>query len=355
MEKYIEKYWQHPRFYDIHLYLCFIFAFLGILVFGFSYFYASFGHINETGFWLLCFYAFSFCACSTFFIVASSQRNEKDIDERKDVIKGCWMWLCGFLPIVAGMTLWILYESSGYVLDYKLVVRPSPELTRELEFLTGKTFEEGFFDYSLEEQTVDMDLPGGHTANNIFVILTDPYYEHRLENDIRKYKMEAIVSNTQEKHAIELKVDWDSARFIGIEPTYKTNIFDRGTCHIVANFKPKVSGIFNVVGNGENREMVKKDLGAIPTFSIKNDKLYIDTRENGAAWRSFCAKHFKEDQPFSIDDLPAMDEGLIWSMKNQEIYILPMLLPALHEDIIAYYPVKRFILNFSLENFGRWI
>ncbi len=353
MEKYIEKYWQHPKFYAIHLYLCFIFAFLGILVFGFSYFYASFDRIKETGFYLLCFYAFSFCACSTFFIVAASQQHEKDIQERKDLIKGCWMWLCGFLPIVAGMTLWILYESSGYVLDYKLVVKPSPELTRELEFLTGKTFEEGFFDYSLDEQTVELKLTN-MTASSALLGIADPRFK-REEKDIRNYRYEAVVRKHGEEEKVLLDVDWDTARFVGAAPTFETSNFDRGTCHVVAGFSPELTDVVEVLGNGENPKEHKKDIGTIPTFSIKSNKLHIDTRDNGDAWTSFCSEHFKADQDFVLDGLPSMHESMTWAMDTREMNLLGLLLPTLHEDTIEYYPTKRFVLNFSLENFGRWI
>ena len=353
MEKYIEKYWQHPKFYAIHLYLCFIFAFLGILVFGFSYFYASFDRIKETGFYLLCFYAFSFCACSTFFIVAASQQHEKDIQERKDLIKGCWMWLCGFLPIVAGMTLWILYESSGYVLDYKLVVKPSPELTRELEFLTGKTFEEGFFDYSLDEQTVELKLTN-MTASSALLGIADPRFK-REEKDIRNYRYEAVVRKDGEEEKVLLDVDWDTARFVGIPPTAEASSFNRGTCYAVANYSPRISNAINVFGNGKNPKKPHKDSGRPHTYSLDNQKLRVNIGEVGAAWRRFCSNNFKISQSFSLEELPPMNEGLIWDISTSDLNIMGILLPTLHKDTIDYYPEKRFVLNFSLKNFGRWI
>lgn len=353
MDKYIEKYWHNPKFYRIHLYLCFIFAFLGLLVFGFAYFYASFDRIRETGFYLLCLYSFSFCACSGFLIVAASQKNEKDLQERKDVIKGCWMWLSGFLPIVAGMTLWILYESSGYVLDYKLVVKPSPELTRELEFLTGKTFEDGFFDYSLDEQTVDLKLTN-MTASSALLGIVDPRFE-RDEKDIRNYRYEAVIRKDNNEEKVLLDVDWDTARFVGTAPNHGIDVFDRGTCHVVADFTPDLTNVVEVLGNGENPKEYQKNLGEIPTFSAKAQKLYINTRDIGDSWTSFCAEQFKLSQPLTLERLPSLHYTAIFGLNVSKLNILSILLPTLHKDIINYYPTKRFVLNFSLENFGRWI
>lgn len=349
MEKYIEKYWQHPKFYAIHLYLCFIFAFLGILVFGFSYFYASFDRIKETGFYLLCFYAFSFCACSTFFIVAASQQHEKDIQERKDLIKGCWMWLCGFLPIVAGMTLWILYVSSSYALDSRLLVNPSPELTRELEFLTGRTFEEGFFDYSLDKQTIDMDSLLTNTARGVFLATTHPRYKTN-QRDIRNYKYEAVIKKKGKKERVKIDIELDSAMLVGLPSENPSDSSKPPQCFLVADFEPKLKNVVDVLGNDTNETFYEDDKVPAPTFFIKEDKLYIDTRDNGEAWINYCIEHFNKPNTASIANLPPMNEDTIRAMDSSEIYLLGLLLPNFHEDI---HPIKTVKLRFSIKRFGR--
>ena len=333
MDKSIEKYWDHPKFYTYHKFLAVILGIISTVLFTVVHGYYVFEKIRAGGYYLLCFYTFCLTMCAILAFTAGGQEKQKDLTERKAVLLSCWVWIRFWFGVFVAMSFWIMYESSGYVLDHKLVVKPSPELTTELEFLTGVEIEDGVFDNSLDQQTVDLGLSAGHIAHDVFIILTQSEYADRLENDIRKYKFEAVTIRNGSEELVPLILNWNSAKLVGVMPE-KPYGLGYGSCYLAIAFQPLLSMPVEILGNGKHLKTfdTKSD-----TFTFEKNKLFINTENNGSAWTWFCANQFSNGNSPQIDELKPLRENMIWAMKSSDPYILGFLLPRIHKDILDYF------------------